>query len=217
MEFNPSYQTAIDGHIHLTEEDCVNNRELIEEIFYEHAMKSRLGMGELLEWLANCTDFYVAPCSTVYHLCTTGGLALHSLKVYEIFDKLCDIFHPSFPASSRAICALLHDTCKTNTYRTAIKSRKTGELWPNGKAKWEDYVGYEFDDKFPYGHGEKSVYLIMNHIGLTPEEAMAIRWHMGGYDDTAKSNPRPLGNACNLYRAVSLLHSADLIATSMGF
>ncbi len=31
----------------------------------------------------------------------------------------------------------------------------------------------------PYGHGEKSVYVINGFVRLTREEAMAIRWHMG--------------------------------------
>lgn len=37
------------------------------------------------------------------------------------------------------------------------------------------------------GHGEKSVYMAMRFIQLTEEEAMAIRWHMGGYDDAARA------------------------------
>ena len=31
----------------------------------------------------------------------------------------------------------------------------------------------------PYGHGEKSVYIISGFMRLTREEAFAIRYHMG--------------------------------------
>lgn len=213
----PIYGYTPEGQLFLCEDYTLHNRSELERIFFEEVCPNRLGADMLLEWIADKTDFYVAPCSTVYHLSITGGLCLHSLKVYEIFDQLCGLYYPEFPAESRAVCALLHDLCKANVYKPALKSRKTGEYWPNGKPKWEDYMAYDFDDPFPYGHGEKSVYLIMKHMPLTDEEAMAIRWHMGGYDSSAKSDTRTLGNATTKYPVISLLHAADLIATSQGF
>ena len=41
---------------------------------------------------------------------------------------------------------------------------------------------FTVDDKLPYGHGEKIVYIISAFMRLTRDEAMAINWHMGGYD-----------------------------------
>lgn len=206
-----------DGTITIGLQAIDDNRTAFQDALMNEVATTRDGVIELLDWLSFDTDFYSAPCSTVYHLCIPGGLTLHSLKVYEIFDKLCDEFYPSFPQESRAVCALLHDLCKVNTYRHALKSRKTGDKWPNGKAIWEDYMAYDFDDPFPYGHGEKSVYLIMKHFPLTDEEAMAIRWHMGGYDSGAKADTRTLGNATTKYPVINLLHAADLIATGQGF
>ena len=57
-------------------------------------------------------------------------------------------------------------------------------------------------DQLPYGHGEKSVYLIEHFMRLKTAEAIAIRWHMGGFDD-----------AYNTYPLAVKLHIADLTAT----
>lgn len=42
---------------------------------------------------------------------------------------------------------------------------------------------YTVDEKFPFGHGEKSVFLINEHMHLTRDEALAIRFHMGDFTD----------------------------------
>ena len=174
----------------------------------------REGIENLLEHLLNETDFFYAPCSTRYHLCVEGGLVEHSLHVDDIFDTLCEKFMPDFPEESRHICALFHDICKYHCYNPTKKSRKTGKLLPNGKPEWEDYTGYDFVEEFPYGHGEKSVYLLQKHIELTDTEAMAIRWHMGFSDSTFKGGQQSVSNAMKLYPVIALLHSADIIATS---
>lgn len=174
----------------------------------------REGIHDLLEYLINETDFFYAPCSTRYHLCEEGGLVEHSLHVDDIFDTLCSTFIPDFPEESRHICALFHDICKYHCYNPAKKSRKTGRLLPNGKPEWEDYIGYDFVEEFPYGHGEKSVYILQKYIKLTDAEAMAIRWHMGYSDATFKGGQQSVSNAIKLYPVIALLHSADIIATS---
>ena len=46
--------------------------------------------------------FYTAPCSTQYHLAYSGGLAEHSLNVYELMDKLSSILHPEVDKIGRA-------------------------------------------------------------------------------------------------------------------
>lgn len=195
------------------------NKDIIknnEEEFVARVKKdvSREGIHNLLEYLLNETDFFYSPCSTRFHLCEEGGLVEHSLHVDDIFDTLCSTFMPDFPAESRRICALFHDICKYHCYTPAKKSRKTGRLLPNGKPEWEDYTGYDFVEEFPYGHGEKSVYLLQKYIDLTDEEAMAIRWHMGFSDSSFKGGSQSITNAIKLYRVIALLHSADIIATS---
>ena len=192
------------------------NVTLNERAFIDHAHRyiNRDGIHDLLEYLLNETDFFYAPCSTRYHMCVEGGLAEHSLRVDNIFNTLCENFMPDFPEESRHICAMFHDICKYHCYEPVKKSRKTGKLLPNGKPEWEDYIGYDFVEEFPYGHGEKSVYLLQKYIKLTDTEAMAIRWHMGFSDATFKGGQQSVSNAIKLYPVIALLHSADIIATS---
>ena len=192
---------------------CVTKNE---QTFIDIATRfiKREGITDLLEHLQSETDFFYAPCSTRYHLCVEGGLVEHSLNVFEIFNELCNSFMPETPVETRYICALFHDICKYHCYDPAKKSRKTGRLLPNGKPEWEDYIGYDFVEEFPYGHGEKSVYLLQKFIKLTDIEAMAIRWHMGYSDSTFKGGQQSVSNAMKLYPLIALLHSADIIATS---
>ena len=76
---------------------------------------------------------------------------------------------------SFAICALLHDLCKANYYKVSTRNVKN-----DATGQWEKVPYYTVEDQFPYGHGEKSVFLIERFMRLKTEEAVAIRWHMGG-------------------------------------
>ena len=64
------------------------------------------------------------------------------------------------------------------------------------------------------GHGEKSMYLAMKYIQLTDEEALAIRWHMGGYDDAARAYVGGMtqSNAFRQYPMAAALSIADMYA-----
>ena len=85
-----------------------------------------------------------------------------------------------------AIVALLHDLCKANFYKKGTRNVKNDET-----GKWEKVPSYSVEDMFPYGHGEKSVFLIERFMKLKVEEAVAIRWHMGGFDDASGAAALP--------------------------
>ena len=106
-----------------------------------------------------------------------------------------------------AVLALLHDVCKVNCYHTETRRRKNPET-----GYWEDYQTYAFRDPIPLGHGEKSLYLIQRHMDLEPEEALAIRWHMGAYDNAVKGDGRALSAAMEATPWVWRLHQADMCA-----
>ena len=74
-------------------------------------------------------------------------------------------------------------------------------------------VMMEIEDAFPYGHGEKSVFLIERFVRLKPAEATAIRWHMGGFDDAARGGNFSISVAYDKYPIAVKLHLADLEAT----
>ena len=175
-------------------------------IEYYQANIHREGADRLLEWLQT-TDFFTAPASTRYHCACPSGLVQHSVNVYEVmmekhFDPETD------SAESFALCALLHDVCKAQFYKIStrnVKNEKTGQ--------WEKVPYYTIEDAFPYGHGEKSVFLIERFVRLKPAEATAIRWHMGGFDDAARGGNFSISVAYDKYPIAVKLHQADLEAT----
>ena len=175
-------------------------------IEYYQANIHREGADRLLEWLQT-TDFFTAPASTRYHCACPSGLVQHSVNVYEVmmekhFDPETD------SAESFALCALLHDVCKAQFYKIStrnVKNKKTGQ--------WEKVPYYTIEDAFPYGHGEKSVFLIERFVRLKPAEATAIRWHMGGFDDAARGGNFSISVAYDKYPIAVKLHLADLEAT----
>ena len=63
------------------------------------------------------SDFFEAPASTQYHLAYPGGLAEHSLNVYECANSLNLKYGDSYPEASIIIAALTHDFCKINFYK----------------------------------------------------------------------------------------------------
>lgn len=179
------------------------------------AFVKRPGSDKLLAWLET-TDFFDAPASTRFHLSRPGGLVEHSVHVYErlralfIAEKeradLCAGI-TSQEEETIAICGLLHDVCKANFYTVEMRNRK------NEQGQWEKYPFYVVDDQLPYGHGEKSVYIISGFMKLTREEAMAIRWHMGFSDTDFRGGGFSVGNAFGKFPLAVLTHIADLQAT----
>ncbi len=196
----------------------------------------RPGSDELLAWLAS-TDFYDAPASTRFHLSRPGGLAEHSIHVYKRLRQLYMAEHAVSDAHGKshlkeqeeetiAIVGLLHDICKANCYVRQPKNQKVydpekvaaADAWQvkrdsAGSYIWETVTGYRFEDSFPYGHGEKSVYIISKFMKLTDEEAMAIRWHMGFSDSDFKAGGFSVGNAFRTCPLAVLAHVADIQAT----
>ncbi len=182
---------------------------------YNSSVNRRDGAVAMLKWLERETDFFTAPASSEHHLNYPGGLAVHSLNVWRrlreiaIRDILKDGPGELWPETEEtvAILGLLHDVCKVGVYHQETKRRKNQET-----GKWEDYLGYTFRDPFPLGHGEKSLFLITRHMALTEEEALAIRWHKGAYDDAVKGGSRSMIEAMNLTPWVWRLQEADMCA-----
>ena len=118
------------------------------------------------------------------------------------------------PPESVVICSLLHDVCKTDIYKEAILSRRKDDGF------WEKYPGYivDYSMGLPMGHGEKSVILLLSWgLELTPEEMLAIRWHMNAWDMPMQSaEHRESFNAAKAKSPlVSLIQYADGIASGL--
>ncbi|MBW7573249.1 hydrolase [Caproiciproducens faecalis] len=167
---------------------------------------TRAGSSELLEWLKS-TDFFTAPASTKFHCACLGGLVQHSVSVYQVMMNK----HFSAETDSEesfAICGLLHDVCKAQFYKESTRNVKNEET-----GAWEKRPYYSIEDSYPYGHGEKSVFLIERFMRLKTSEAIAIRWHMGGFDESVRGGSFSIGLAWQKYPIAVKLHLADLEST----
>lgn len=197
-------------------------------IIYKTNIK-RQGSQDLLDFLANKSNFMEDPASTRYHLNKPGGLVQHSLNVYDRLKWLCEVectknqnwTQPD--NESIAIVGLLHDICKTNTYRQEVKSVKVYDKNAVNSASakdikhdaqgdfiWTTQLFYIKDDLFPYGHGEKSVYMINKYMKLTDEEALAIRYHMSSWNESEKDSA---SRVFERNEFAFLTHLADEFAT----
>lgn len=183
-------------------------KEQFIQIYTENI--KREGADKLLEFLEK-SDFFTAPASTRYHGAYEGGLLQHSLNVYECLvdflarPRVKERYKLNPTAETTAIAALLHDVCKVNFYTVQMRNSKNDKT-----GQWEKIPFYTINDKLPYGHGEKSVYMVSGFMRLSREEAMAIRWHMGfsGIEDK-----NTIGKALEMFPLAFALSVADMEAS----
>ncbi|MCL2846126.1 MAG: HD domain-containing protein [Firmicutes bacterium] len=169
----------------------------------------REGADKVLEYLGT-TDFFDAPASTRFHGNFAGGLVEHCVKVYHRYKSMCEVeWGADFvkkSAESIAVIALLHDICKVNTYKVDYRNVKENDVWVKKPF-------FAYDDQLPYGHGEKSVYMLSAFMKLTREEAMAINWHMGAFDARAQSHQSTLSRAFHMFPLALVFHVADMLTS----
>lgn len=170
----------------------------------------REGALQFLDYLESSnSDFFTAPASTRFHGDYSGGLVEHSLNVYYCLkdylnrNRVKEEYGLNYTDETIALVSLLHDVCKINVYKTSTRNKKI-----NGE--WQQVPFYEFDDQIPYGHGEKSVYMITPFIKLTREEAFAIRYHMGFSGSDPVNN---VGKSFEMFPLAFALSTADMEAT----
>ena len=186
----------------------MNAKERFIEIYKTYI--KREGADKLLEYLLS-SDFFTAPASARYHCSFEGGLCEHSLNVYDCLvsylnmPRTKEIMGVSYSEESIAIVALLHDLCKVGVYKKGFRNVK------NEQGAWQRIDTFEYDDKLPYGHGEKSVYIASGYMRLTREEAFAIRYHMGYSSQT--EDPRNVSAAFEMFPLAFALSTADSEAT----
>lgn len=186
----------------------MSKREEFLEIY--NANIKREGSDKLLEWLEG-SDFFTCPASTKFHSNFEGGLCEHSINVYNrlkklVIDEYGEDYSSKISDESIAIMGLLHDVCKVGTYKTEYRNVKVDGVWTQQPF-------FAVQDDLPYGHGEKSVYMLAGFIKLSREEAMAINWHMSGFDMRVKGGSFAISDAYYKYPVAVMLAMADMMAT----
>ncbi len=184
----------------------MTNQERFIQIYKEKI--TREGADKLLEFLMK-SDFFTAPASTRYHGACEGGLLQHSLNVYDCLvdimarPRMKDVYGIEYSDESIAIAALLHDVCKVNFYKVGTRNVKD----ENGR--WTAVPFYTIEDNLPYGHGEKSAYIVSAYMKLTRDEAFAIRYHMGF---SGTEDPGNVGRALEMFPLAYATCCADMEA-----
>ena len=180
-------------------------KERFLEIYNEKI--TREGADKLLDFLLNGSDFFTAPASTRYHGAYEGGLVEHSLNVYDcladMVARLKERYGIEYTDESIAIAGLLHDICKVNFYKTSYRNVK----YETGR--WQSVPYYTIEDTLPYGHGEKSAYIVSAYMRLTRDEAFAIRYHMGF---SGTEDPGNVGRALEMFPLAYATCCADMEA-----
>ena len=187
----------------------LENKQKFIEIY--KANIKREGADRLLDYLC-ASDFFSAPASTRFHGSYPGGLCEHSLNVYECLKDIMDRPRMKevygidyYTDESIAIVSLLHDLCKVDFYVESMRNVKENGVW-------REKPFYTIDDKLPYGHGEKSVYIVSGFMRLTRDEAFAIRYHMG-FSDCTPQGINNVSKAFEMFPLAFALHVADSEAT----
>ena len=183
----------------------------------------RPGIERLIAWMETKCDFFDAPSSTVFHNNFPHGLLFHSLNVYDAAMAIDEHMFPlgafeerGYTHENIVIATLLHDLCKANNYKGVEKWLKD-ETKPAGH-QWTTYKGYEVDDQFPLGHGDKSLYIAQSCIRLERCEALAINHHMNFFRPTVELDPYvryPFKRALETCPLVTVVAQADVFASTM--
>ena len=187
----------------------MNPKKEFLSIFKEHIHRD--GTDKLLEYLlSEKSDFFTAPASTKYHGDYDMGLVTHSVNVYYCLKdylsraRCLSEYKMNYSDETIALVALLHDVCKIKCYHKYLRNVK------NEEGVWEQVAAFNFEDPEPFGHGEKSVFLISKFLRLTNEEAYAIRFHMGFSEEGSGRNA---GKAFEKYPLALALNVADMEAS----
>lgn len=173
----------------------------------------REGIDKLIEAMDH-GGFFTSPCSGAYHLCKDGGLAEHSMNVFETLVNLNVLLGAGIPADSIIVCALLHDLGKMgdhgkpnyvpNYVRSKKKNPETGEY----DMVQSETKPYETNKELTYEEHEiRSLLIAERYIHLTEEEETAILHHNGLYGKLDSA----FGNAnYSKSKLAFLLHTADM-------
>ena len=133
--------------------------------------------------------FFKSPCSSQYHLCKEGGLAEHSLNVFEKMWDISAALGFAFQdnqiekRNSITIVSLLHDLGKMGQYnkRNYVENMISDR---NGGYKQSEKKPFTTNATLlPVPHEIRSIHIASQFIELTEEEAFAILYHNALYGD----------------------------------
>ena len=190
------------------------NRETIDSImqdFFCHEPK-------ILKYLEQ-HGFYEAPASKEHHGAYRGALFDHSLQVTYELQHLTDKLGLKWERpESPVYIGMLHDLCKIDAYifvqdQDMVETQNLrGENQMVPIAAGPERIEWNRKQAID-GHGKKSCILALQHMDLTDEEVMCIRYHMGAFEGEKAWSK--YSDAVAKYPNVLYTHTADMIASQI--
>ena len=177
--FHKVFETELDRVVPTPAASSTDARQLLEQA--DNSVKGtiisllratgRENIESMIDWMEK-NSFFEAAASKNMHNAFKGGLAKHSLDVY--YEAMALNKSKGLPQSSVTLCALLHDVCKADQFYVDA----------SGSPQCNEY-------KKRKGHGLRSVFIVTQtgKLPLNYDEAMAIWWHMGEYEESFKHHP----------------------------
>lgn len=149
----------------MEEKEIIENKEKIITLL-KSAIDDEKASTDLINYMEK-NEYFISPASTVFHGNYIGGLALHSLNIFDLFIQKINKFklQEKISSASAIKCAILHDLCKAGMY-----------IDRQGR--------FKYNDMHPKGHALLSISRIEKFITLTPLEKEIIKYHMGYYGTT---------------------------------
>lgn len=174
---------------------------------------NRAGIDNLISWMDE-NGFFTAPCSGSHHLAVEGGLARHSLNVFEVMynklaTELLDTEDYGLTSENIIIASLLHDLGKCGDFgKPNYVDNYLKKTDADGNPVRSESKPYVTNPDLLYvPHEVRSISIASRFISLTEEEYFAILMHNGLYGDfrySIKDNETPL---------YLMLHMADMWAS----
>lgn len=156
----------------------------------------------LLEYLEQ-SGYYTAPASKNHHGNWRGALFEHSFQVAFELQRMTQQLRLDWERrESPMIVGLLHDLCKVDQYNLIEDTFRGVPI---------ETVEYN-KNQLITGHGDKSCIYALQHIELTDEEIVCIRYHMGAFIESEKES---YTKAVNKFPNVLWTHTADMIASQV--
>lgn len=151
--------------------------------------------------------YFRAPASKGHHLAVPGGLVQHSINVTTRLVALTKALRLKWPRpESPYLVGMLHDVVKVRSY-IVDKTATTDASAPK----------YIYAPSVYGGHGAASVMMVTSElqVSLYPEEALAIRWHMGAFG-LAGDELKEYDWALKAFPALLIAtHTADMLAANV--
>lgn len=201
--------------------NCIKQEQMDEhkkEIIDLLRSTKREGIDTIIEELEE-DGFFTAPASSAHHSNYPGGLAQHSLNVFQMAERIGVALLGGAGyneiQNSVIIITLLHDTGKVGDFE---KEFYVPNMVQDGRpTKANPVQKYKQSDKKPWmrnpeltnvPHGIRSAVIIERYFELTEDEEYAIMYHDGLYEPSnvavIKGHETPL---------LMILHWADFWAS----